>query len=300
MARYRSDSLFQIILELSKVRITIAVAVTTIAGYILGTNGYNLGFIFPTLGIFLLACGSSVINHLQERRTDAFMTRTRQRPIPAQKVTLKFAVLLAGAETLAGSAVLYISAGRIALFLGWFAMIWYNVVYTNLKKKTAHAVIPGSVIGSIPPLVGWVAAQRGLLALETLLLALLFFVWQVPHFYLLAAKYGKEYENAGLPSLTRSYSPERIKRTVFFWVVLTTLSAIGYSFSRPYGTWISSVFIIMISVWLIFTFSSLLINRGDSFSPGNYFMKINYYVLAVILVLTTDPALQRYLSGVGG
>jgi heme o synthase len=299
MARYRSDNLLQIILELSKVRITMAVAVTTIAGYIFGTNGYNAGFILPTLGIFLLACGSSVINHLQERRTDAFMTRTSQRPIPAQKVSVKFAILLAGAETLAGSAVLYFSAGRIALFLGWFAIFWYNVVYTNLKKKTVHAVIPGSVIGSIPPLVGWVAAQRGLLALEPLLLALFFFIWQVPHFYLLAAKYGQDYENAGLPSLTRSYSPEQIKRAVFFWVVMTALSAAGYSYSRPSGTWISSIFIVMISIWLIVTFSSLLKHREDSFSPGKYFMKINYYVLAVILVLTTDPALQKYLSGVG-
>jgi heme o synthase len=297
MARYRSDNLFQIILELSKVRITIAVAVTTIAGYILGTNGYNTGFILPTVGIFLLACGSSVINHLQERGTDAVMSRTSQRPIPAQKVSVMFAIVLAGIEILTGSAVLFFSAGRTALFLGWLAIFWYNVVYTNLKKKTAHAVIPGSVIGSIPPMVGWVAAQKGLLAPEPLLLALFFFIWQVPHFYLLAVKYGHEYEKAGLPSLTSSHSTYQIKRVVFIWVVLTALSAIGFSFSRPSGTWLSSFLIVMISIWLIFTFSALLNHRQDTFSPGRYFMKINYYVLAVIVVLVTDPVLQGSFAG---
>jgi len=124
---------------------------------------------------------------------------------------------------------------------------------------------------------------------------LFFFIWQVPHFYLLAAKYGHEYENAGLPSLSRSYSPEQIKRAVFFWVVLTAFSAAGYAYSRPSGTWISSILIVVISIWLIFTFVSLLMNPGDSFSPGKYFMKINYYVLAVVVVLVIDPFLQRIL-----
>ena len=295
MSRYRSDNLFQIILELSKVRITIAVAFTTITGYILARNGYDAGFVLPTLGIFLLACGSSVINHLQEKRTDAVMARTSQRPIPARKITMRFAVVLAIVEFLAGSALLLISAGVLALCLGWLAMFWYNVVYTNLKRKTPNAVIPGSVIGSIPPLVGWVAAQGDLFSMEALLMAMFFFIWQVPHFYLLAIKYGHEYEEAGLPSLTKSYSLTWIKNVVFIWIVFTALAATGFSLSRTSGSWWSTLIILLISVWLVFDFAALLKKNQPPFQSGKYFMKINYYVLAVIVVLVTDPWLQTLL-----
>ena len=206
MTRYRSGSLLHIILELSKVKITIAVAFTTITGYILAARGYDLGFLLPTLGIFFLACGSSVINHLQERRTDALMSRTSGRPLPAHKISILHAVLIALAETLTGSAILFFIAGAEALLLGLFAMVWYNAVYTFLKRVTPNAVIPGSLIGSIPPLVGWVSAGGDLMTPQAGLLAMFFFIWQVPHFYLLALRYGHEYEKAGLPSIVSRWS----------------------------------------------------------------------------------------------
>ena len=75
----------KIVLKLSKVRITVAVAFTTITGYVLGKGAFDLGFLAVTLGIFLLACGSSVINHLQEYRTDSIMDRTSKRPLPSRE-----------------------------------------------------------------------------------------------------------------------------------------------------------------------------------------------------------------------
>ncbi len=165
MTRQESGSYLSVILELSKVKITVAVAFTTITGYILAARGYDPGFLLPTLGIFFLACGSSVINHLQERRTDAMMARTRKRPLPSHKISFSSALHVAVTETLAGSLILYFSSGVTALILGLLAMVWYNLIYTNLKRITPHAVIPGSVIGSIPPLVGWVSAGGHLFSL---------------------------------------------------------------------------------------------------------------------------------------
>lgn len=295
MTGYKSDNLFQIILELSKVKITIAVAFTTITGYILALNSYDTGFILPTLGIFLLACGSSVINHLQEKKTDAIMTRTRLRPLPSGKISTGAAILIAALEIIGGSVLLLYSAGVQALALGLLAMVWYNLIYTNLKKKTPNAVIPGSVIGAIPPLVGWVAAGGELINLQACMMAVFFFIWQVPHFYLLAMKYGHEYEKAGLPSIMKRNSLNSIKSTIFVWIIFTALSATGFSLSRPTGTWLSTTGIFIFSIWLVFTFSSLLKESKELFLPGKYFMKINYYVLAVIVMLATDPLLQRFL-----
>ena len=293
MTRYKSDNLFRIILELSKVRITIAVAFTTITGYILALRGYNLGFLLPTLGIFLLACGASVINHLQERKTDAVMERTRMRPLPSRKVTLTFALLVAIIEILAGSLVLLLSAGIKALVLGLIALIWYNVIYTNLKRITPHAVIPGSVIGSIPPLVGWVAAGGDLLSNQALILSAFFFIWQVPHFYLLAIKYGNEYEAAGLPAITSRMTLTRIRKLVFFWVVLSALAAVAIAFSKLTVSAISAIAIIMAGLALVLIFIPILHEKQETFKAIRYFMKINYFVLFVILMLIGGPMLYQ-------
>jgi len=170
-------------------------------------------------------------------------------------------------------------------------MVWYNVVYTNLKRITPHAVIPGSVIGSIPPLVGWVAAGGQLFSAPALILAVFFFVWQVPHFYLLAIKYGPEYAKAGLPSITERWSENRTKKNIFLWIILTSVSAVIVSFSSLPVSIISGALIVASSVILVISFRSMVIRSDETFSPFQYFMQINYYVLAVTIILITSPLL---------
>jgi heme o synthase len=291
MTPYRSGNLFYIILELSKVRVTVAVAFTTITGYILASRNYNPGFLLPTLGIFLLACGSSVINHLQERKTDAIMSRTRQRPIPTHRISFFRVILIALAETLAGSLILYFSAGMEVLLLGLFAMLWYNGIYTALKRITPNAVIPGSVIGSIPPLVGWVSAGGKLFSIHACILAIFFFIWQVPHFYLLALKYGHEYHEAGLPSITLNWSFNKAKKHIFMWIILTAMAALALAFSSLPSSVISSTVIIASSLLLVNSFRTILTKTDESFDPIHYFMNINYFVLSVTLVLMAGPFL---------
>lgn len=296
MSRYRSGNFFFTILELSKVKITVAVAFTTITGYILAARTYNTGFLLPTLGIFLLACGSSVINHLQERRSDALMVRTRNRPLPAHKATPAQAGLLALAETLAGSAILFLSGGATALALGLLAMIWYNGIYTHLKRITPHAVIPGSVIGSIPPLVGWVSAGGALVSGEAGILALFFFVWQVPHFYLLALKYGPEYETAGMPSISSRWNLEAARRYIFTWVVVTALTAVVAAFTPLAISRVTSWMITLAAFLLILWYLPFLREKRDPFPVFTYFMRINYFVLAVTVMLTAGPLLLRWFD----
>jgi protoheme IX farnesyltransferase len=289
MTRQESGSYLSVILELSKVKITVAVAFTTITGYILAARGYDTGFLLPTLGIFLLACGSSVINHLQERRTDAIMTRTRKRPMPSHKISFSSALMVAVTETMAGSLILYFSSGIAALILGLLAMVWYNLIYTNLKRITPHAVIPGSVIGSIPPLVGWVAAGGRLFSIPALILAVFFFVWQVPHFYLLAIKYGHEYTEAGLPSITERWTGSQAKKNIFLWIIFTAITAFIVSFSTLPVSVISAALIIVSSLILVVSFRSLLFRSDETFSAFTYFMRINYYVLSITVILITSP-----------
>ena len=284
-------SYFNIISELSKIRITVMVAVTTLTGYILARKQVDLGILLPATGIFLLACGSSVLNHLQEKRTDAFMARTKNRPLPSGKVTKTFALLVALTEIIAGTAILYAGSDLEATLLGLTALLWYNGIYTPLKKVTPNAVIPGSVIGAIPPLVGWVAGGGNLWSPQALFIAIFFFVWQVPHFYLLAVKFSDQYKAAGFPVITEAFSEKAIIILIYIWILTTTISTFFLKLEGLVTSNISAVLIIISAIWLNYQFLKLLVSKKTVLKPGKYFMKINYFVLVVVIILSVDHLL---------
>jgi heme o synthase len=278
----------KVFLELSKVKITVAVALTTITGYLLAGGSFDRYLIEPTLGIFLLACGASAINHYQERDMDAKMERTRKRPIPSGKISPAGALIFALLLSVTGSALLYRGAGMLGMELGLIALIWYNAIYTPLKKKTAFAVVPGALIGSIPPLVGWVAARGHLGDPRAMFMAFFFFIWQVPHFWLLMLRFGEEYVKAGFPSITQRYTPVQIKRITFIWILATAVSALMLPVFDVVESWVVMGGLLLSSIWLIGQFAGMLTARDLPFNPIRYFMKINYFVLAVIIFLSLD------------
>jgi protoheme IX farnesyltransferase len=277
-----------VFLEISKVRITFAVALTTITGFLLARGSFDADLILPTVGIFLLACGSSAINHYQERDRDARMDRTRRRPIPSGRISATGALVFALLISTAGSLLLYFSSGMLALELGLLALLWYNAIYTPLKKRTAFAVVPGAVIGAIPPLVGWVAAGGLITDPRALIMAFFFFIWQVPHFWLLMLKYGEEYTQAGYPAITSIYSTRQIRNITFIWIVATAVSSLMLPVFNVVDSWIVMIGLILSSGWLVIQFVPLVLKSAIPINPIRYFMKINYFVLAVIIFLSVD------------
>jgi heme o synthase len=281
-------SFFHILVELGKVRITFAVALTTITGYVLAAERFDIGLILPTIGIFILACGSSALNHYQERDKDARMERTKNRPIPSRRIKAKSVLIFSIVMITAGSGLIYFGSGFLAMQLGILALIWYNAIYTPLKKRTAFAVVPGSVIGAIPPMVGWVAGGGRLDDPRAMIIAFFFFIWQVPHFWLLLLKFGKEYEQAGFPSITSIYNDRQIKNTTFIWTMATAVAALMLPVFGIINSSVIGVGLLVAVIWLVVIFSKLLQPGDEKFNARYYFMKINYFVLFMIVFLSVD------------
>ncbi len=132
-----------------------------------------------------MSCSSSALNHWQERDIDEKMPRTKNRPIPSGRISANGAFLVAVGFAVTGSVILLMTNPVVALILSWTTLFFYNAVYTPLKKVTAFAVIPGSMVGALPPMIGWGAAGGNLTSEVILLVATFFFIGQIPHFWLL-------------------------------------------------------------------------------------------------------------------
>ncbi len=283
----KSRELLRIISELGKVRISVAVAFTTFTGYILSHGEFDRGFVLPFIGIFLLACGASALNQVQEMETDRIMKRTAERPLPSGRISKTGATVIALVYFISGALVLYFGPGWLTLLVGISTFVWYNLIYTPLKKVTAFAAVPGSMVGALPPLAGWVAGGGSLLDPGALAIGFFFFMGQIPHFWLLLLKLGKQYESAGLPSLTQLLTTEQIKRLTFTWIAATAISALTLPlFGLQDKIW-SIALIIILSALLIIIFIPLL-NRNKPFSVGKSFVLINVYYLFIMLVMIAD------------
>jgi protoheme IX farnesyltransferase len=282
----------KIFFDLIKIKITIAVAFTTAVGYFLAVDKLSFGILAPIMGIFLLASGASALNEYQERKTDGLMHRTKDRPLPAAKIQTKTAILIIIVLVVVGIFVLYIGTNLPATLLGIFALFWYNGIYTPLKRKTAFAAIPGAVIGAIPPMVGWVAGGGYVFDPKIILIASFFFIWQVPHFWLLLLLSGEDYERAGLPSLQKIFSITQISRITFVWILTTGItSLIIVNFGAVEFLFVK-IGLVILAVGLLWQAVKVLHVQDNLLPFKHAFISINIFALLVIVFLSIDKLIN--------
>lgn len=280
-------------LELAKVRITFFVAISTAVGFIQFSGELTYIMVLNALGVFLLACGSSAINHYQEKRTDAMMDRTKNRPLPSGKVSTATGLIYAIVLIVLGSVIIYYSANFTALILGWIALIWYNLFYTPLKKKYALAVVPGSVIGAIPPVIGWISAGGYIWDPQAIALALFFFIWQIPHFWLLLLIFGEDYEKAGFPTLTKIFNGQQLSRITFMWIVALAISSLLVPLFSFSAHTVTIVLLLISGVWLVYKSKIIVFDYLKKVVFKKAFYLINTYVLVVVILLSIDKLILR-------
>lgn len=278
-----------ILLELTKFRISLFSTLSTFAGFILARRGLSSDMILPILGVFLLASGSCALNQYQERQNDHLMERTQGRPIPSKKLSPSTALKISIGLLLFGSILLYFGAHWSALGLGLFAVLWYNGVYTFLKRKSAFAAIPGALVGAIPPVIGWISG-KGFFSLDPQILAIsfFFFIWQVPHFWLLLLNFGRDYEKAGLPSLTRIFTSAQLSRITFIWIFATAAACMMIPLFGIVESHTIQGGLLVAAFWLMWKSLRLLTAKGRKFSLPFTFKTVNSYAVVVMILLTLD------------
>lgn len=278
------------IVELSKARITITVTLSTLVGYILHAGVIDERSLWTALGVFLLASSSSALNQVQERHTDARMSRTRNRPLPSGRIGVLHAFIVVVFLFMTGLLLLYLKAGLVSLGLGLLSFAWYNGIYTPLKYRTVFALIIGSVIGAIPPVIGWTAAGGDITAIPVLFLAFFIYVWQVPHFILLLLLYGDDYWKAGLPALTTLYPETSVRRIIFVWISGTMVAGIMLPFMVGMHYWITAILVMASSVALaLYMLKLILPVRNFRAKPA--FIVINLYLIWVLVIVAVDQLL---------
>ena len=285
-------SWIKIFSDLIKIKITAAISFTTAVGYLLAVEKISPEIFVPVIGIFLLACGSSALNELQERKIDELMHRTQDRPLAAGKIQANTALLIIFTFVVSGILILYFGTNLPATLLGIFALLWYNGIYTPLKRKTAFAAVPGALIGAIPPMVGWVAGSGYIFDPQIILIASFFFIWQVPHFWLLLLLSGDDYERAGLPSLTGVFSITQISRIIFIWMLTTAItSLIIINFGAVQSQFVK-ISMVIFAIGLSWQAVKIVRVQGRSMSLKYAFISINIFALLVIVFLSIDKLIN--------
>lgn len=286
MTQTSISSWIKIISELGKVRISLPIALSAFTGYALKSGLFDGQAWMLMAGVFLMSCSSGAINHIQEYKTDALMPRTKNRPIPSGKISLKGAIGVAFGFFAYGAFLLIANFPILVFITSLLTLLSYNLIYTPLKKVTAFAVVPGSLVGALPPYIGWFAGGGDWANEQIFWVALFFFIGQIPHFWLLLLMFGKEYELAGFPSLHSLFNDNQIKRLSFTWILATIATAIVVSIVVLKGS-VSQFFLLFYIFYVLFSLSGSILFKHN-FNARPAFFKLNFLYLLMMIILIAD------------
>jgi len=187
---------------LFKVRVSVMVVITAGAGFYLGSlasgiSPFHAGLLQALAGIAVVTFGSSALNQALERRTDALMRRTSNRPMAAGRISLAHGLILGFAAIFLGSLYLARTTNLLTGTLTLLTAVGYVGIYTPLKRITVVNTFVGAFPGALPPLIGWTAV-RGVIEWPAVALFAILFVWQFPHFMAIGWMYRDDYAAAGI------------------------------------------------------------------------------------------------------
>lgn len=281
---------------LTKHRLSLSVVFSSIAGYLLGAESLVIEtLIYLSLGGYCMVGASNVFNQIIERKSDALMKRTANRPIVTGNVSVQSAFILGLILTLLGLYLLFIINPITSLF-GAISIFLYTSVYTPLKQVTPLSVFVGAFPGAIPFMLGWVAAS-GDFSIEPGTLFMIQFFWQFPHFWSLGWWLYDDYEKGGffmLPTGKRDQSTALQIVLYSIWtVVISVIPVLGFT-GRLILSPVAAVIVFLIGVMLIY-FAIRLYKLRDKKAAKNLMLASVSYITLIQVVYVSDKIIRVWL-----
>lgn len=262
--------------EITKMRLALSVVFSSLAGYLLGAEVIDIKtLILLAFGGYFMVGASNAFNQIIEKDLDALMDRTKNRPVPAGRMSVNMAFAIASIFTLLGIIILYIINPQTAMF-GAISIFLYTCVYTPLKTKTPLAVFVGAIPGAIPFMLGWVAATDDFGIEPGTLFAIQFF-WQFPHFWAIGWFLFEDYKKGGFFMLpTGKQDKATAVQTIMYsvWTLLVSLIPVFGITGRLYLTPISAIIVGILGLGML------------------------YYAIQLYKKMTTQAAKQLMLASV--
>lgn len=235
-------------------RLALSVVFSSLAGYLLGAETVDFKtLILLAFGGYFMVGASNAFNQIIEKDLDALMNRTKDRPIPAGRMSVNTAFIIASIFTLLGIIILYTINKQTAMF-GAISIFLYTCVYTPLKTKTPLAVFIGAIPGAIPFMLGWVAATDDFGIEPGTLFALQFF-WQFPHFWAIGWFLFEDYKKGGFFMLpTGKQDKGTAVQTIMYtiWTLIVSIIPVFGFTGKLQLSIVAAVIVFLLGLWILY------------------------------------------------
>jgi protoheme IX farnesyltransferase len=269
--------------KLVKLRLSFLVVFSASISFLIGSkeqdmiDWWNWGIL--TMGGFLVTAAANGFNEIIEKDLDKLMRRTADRPIPAGHMTTGQALVLSLTMAIAGTLIL-VKLNFLTGILSVFSIFLYAFVYTPMKRKSPIAVFIGAIPGALPPLIGYFAAfQHPQISWIPVILFMIQFVWQFPHFWSIAWVLDEDYKKAGFRLLPTT-QPDRLSALVILvssvLLIPVSLMPTIYQFG---GYWVAGISLLM---GIYFLYTAVLLYRRLDITSARKMMYVSFVYLPVV------------------
>lgn len=283
-------SIFADFKAITKAGLAISVLFSSIAGYLLGFNDTNpfswTVLLKLAIGGYCMVGASNAYNQVIEKELDALMDRTKNRPVPAGRMSPNSALAIASILTIIGIVLLYTINPKTAMFAA-ISIFLYTSVYTPLKTMTSLSVFVGAFPGAIPFMLGWVAAT-GNFGIEAGTLFLIQFFWQFPHFWAIGWFLFEDYEKAGFFMLPTGKKDNGTAIQIILytiWLIIASLlPVLGYT-GQLFITPLAAILVFLLGLWMLYYAVRLYKLRTEKAARTLMLVSVSYITLLQLIYI---------------
>ena len=282
--------------ELTKVRLSVSVVFSSLAGYLLAAESIDFKILLLlAIGGYCMVGASNAYNQIIEKDLDALMLRTQSRPIPSGRMSVNTALVIAVVLTLLGIGILYSINPKTAMFAA-ISIFIYTSVYTPLKLKTPLSVFVGAIPGAIPFMLGWVAATNDF-GIGPGTLFMIQFFWQFPHFWSIGWFLFEDYERAGffmLPTKKRDKGTAIQIVTYTIWTILASIIPVfGFTGSLKLSI-ISAIIVFLLGLGMLY-FAIMVLQKRTAKSAKQLMLASVSYITLLQVIYVLDKFVRLWI-----